>query len=285
RIMDGKGRVISLAGNSFFWSNYKDGSRFYKTKVVNHLVEDWKSTIVRASIGVEVEGGYIEQPNQELKKAKTIIEAAIAKNIYVIVDWHSHHAEEYTPYALEFFNEISKTYGNYNHLIYEVYNEPINTTWPNIKAYAKKVIEGIRKNDPDNLIVVGTRRWSQEVEEASLDPIEGNNIAYTLHFYAGTHSDELRLKAKNALDNGIALFVTEWGSVNANGDGDAAIDETERWMQFIKEHKLSHLNWSVSDKDEGASIIAPKQGINGLLNGRLTPSGKYVRDLIMNWDQ
>lgn len=55
-----------------------------------------------------------------------------------------------------------------------------------IKPYAQAVISAIRAIDPDNLIVVGTPTWSQDVDVAAADPIAGTNIAYTLHFYAGT---------------------------------------------------------------------------------------------------
>src|SRR5690606_41644798 len=52
---------------------------------------------------------------------------------------------------------------------------------------------------PDNLIIVGTPTWSQDVDVASNDPITGySNIAYTLHFYAGTHGQFLRDKASTA---------------------------------------------------------------------------------------
>ena len=38
-----------------------------------------------------------------------------------------------------------------------------------------------------NLIIVGTPFWAQNVDEAADDPLSGTNIAYTLHFYAGSH--------------------------------------------------------------------------------------------------
>jgi hypothetical protein len=55
------------------------------------------------------------------------------------------------------------------------------------------VIAAIRAIDPDNLIVVGSPAWSQDVDVASDNPITGyENIAYALHFYSGTHGEVLR---------------------------------------------------------------------------------------------
>lgn len=45
------------------------------------------------------------------------------------------------------------------------------------------------------------------------------NIAYTLHFYAGSHRQFLREKATKAMRKGLALFVTEWGTCDASGNG------------------------------------------------------------------
>lgn len=67
---------------------------------------------------------------------------------------------------------MAQTYGNKPNVIYEVYNEPINSSWTNdIKPYAEQVIDAIRSIDPDNLIIVGTRFYSAYVNEAADNPI------------------------------------------------------------------------------------------------------------------
>ena len=96
------------------------------------------------------------------------------------------------------------------------------------------MIAAIRAIDPDNLIVVGTPSWSQDVDAAAADPITGTNIAYALHFYAGTHGQSCADKAQKALDRGAALFVTEWGAVNANGDGAVTFRKRMRGWNFSK---------------------------------------------------
>ena len=97
----------------------------------------------------------------------------------------------------------------------------------------------------------------QFMDEASENPISGVNIAYTLHFYAASHKEQERSRARTALKNGIPLFVTEWGTVGASGDGAVDSAETDTWMQFLYDNNISHANWSVSDKAEGASILSP----------------------------
>jgi len=284
KVVDKSNTSISLAGNSIFWSNFSEGAKFYNAATVNHLATNWKSDIVRASMGVEDAGGYISNPTREKNKVIAVVDAAIAAGVYVIIDWHSHNAERYQQQAITFFTEMAERYGTNDHVIYEVYNEPIGQSWQTVKSYSEAVIRAIRAKDPDNLIIVGSPRWSQNVVEASNNPINQTNIAYTLHFYAGTHRQGLRDNAKRAMDNGIALFVTEWGAVNANGDGAADRSETQKWLDFMKTNGISHANWSVSDKAEGASVVAPNTGVSGLLNDNLTATGNYIKNIVSTWN-
>ena len=285
RILIG-GQPGSLAGNSLFWSNNGwGGEKYYNAGTVSWLKNDWNSRLVRAAMGVEEPGGYIEDPVGNKAKVRAVVDAAIANDMYVIIDWHSHHAEQYRDQAVAFFREMAQTYGHHNHVISEIYNEPLQVSWSGvIKPYANAVISAIRAVDSDNLIIVGTPTWSQDVDQAANDRINVNNIAYTLHFYAGTHGQYLRNKAQAAMNSGIALFVTEWGSVNANGDGGVALSETNAWMEFLRNNHISHANWAINDKAEGASALVPgASGTGGWVSSQLTASGALSKSIIQNW--
>ncbi|MBL4761084.1 MAG: glycoside hydrolase family 5 protein, partial [Gammaproteobacteria bacterium] len=276
RVLSG-GVAKSLAGNSLFWSNDLWGQEgFYSADTVAMLKNDFNASIVRAAMGVDAEGGYLESPASNKGRVEAVVDAAIANDIYVIIDWHSHVAENFPGDAVSFFQEMATKYGNSDNVIYEIYNEPLQVSWNGtIKPYAETVINAIRAIDPDNLIIVGTPSWSQGVVEASQNPINGTNIAYALHFYAGTHHQWLRNDAATAMNNGIALFVTEWGTVNANGDGAVNHNETDLWMDFLLANDISHLNWAVSNKVEGSSVFTP--------GGGLTESGTKVKQIVSTW--
>ncbi|MES2822201.1 MAG: cellulase family glycosylhydrolase [Pseudomonadota bacterium] len=279
------GQQGSLAGNSLFWSNTGwGGEKFYNTQAVAWLKNDWKSTVIRASMGVEDAGGYLSDPANKTR-VTTVVDAAIANDMYAIIDWHTHRAELNQTQSIAFFKEMATKYGNTSNVIYEIYNEPLQVSWSGvIKPYAQAVISAIRAIDPDNLIIVGTPTWSQDVDVAANDPIAGTNIAYTLHFYAGTHGQSLRDKAQVALNKGIALFVTEWGSVNADGGGNVANSETDAWVAFMKANKISNANWALNDKAEGASALVTGASANGgWVNSQLTASGAKSKDIIINW--
>lgn len=281
------GKPASFAGNSLFWSNNGwGGEKFYTAGTVAWLKKDWKSTVVRAAMGVDEGGGYLQDPVGNKAKVKAVVDAAIANDMYVIIDWHTHHAEQYQAQSIAFFQEMARAYSNSPNVIFEIYNEPLQVSWSNvIKPYATAVIAAIRAIAPNNLIIVGTPQWSQKVDEASRDPITGyKNIAYTLHFYAGSHGQYLRDWASTAMSNGIALFVTEWGSVDASGDGGVNAAETNLWVNFMKANGISNANWALNDKAEGASSLTPgASGNGGWSSDQLTASGALAKNIISNW--
>lgn len=289
QIVNASGKPAAFAGPSLFWSNTGWGAdRYYNADVVAYVQKDWNATIIRAAIGADKNGGYAADPEGNFAKAERVIDAAIAQGMYVIVDWHSHNAEKDPALAVSFFEKIANKYGKTPNVIYEIYNEPLqNVDWSKqIKPYAEQVIKKIRAIDPDNLIIVGTQTWSQDVDKAAADPIKGfSNIAYTLHFYAGSHKQELRDKAQKALDSGIALMITEWGTVNANGDGGVDKKESDLWIAFAKKNNLSMCNWALNDKNEGASQLKNGTAPDGKwLDSVLTQNGLYVKDMVRNWD-
>lgn len=308
------GKPGSIAGVSMFWSNTGEGEKFYTADVVAQLKNSWNAQLVRAAMAVEETfsvGGYITNPNYNVERVNRVVDAAIANNMYAIIDWHTHHAEapqSRVEAAKTFFAEMASKYGNNDNVIFEIYNEPKcaetvseadcynqKTSWETIKAYALEVIPVIRQHS-DNLIIVGTPYYSQFVDEASENPITAadfsgnpnyaNNIAYTLHFYAADpyHQQPLRNKAITALKNNVPLFVTEWGTVNANGDGNFDEAKTDTWLQFLYDNDISHANWSLTDKNEGASILTSGNG-SGWSDNNLTESGRYIKQLIGDWVQ
>ncbi len=259
---------VQVKGMSFFWSNWQ--GQYWNSGTVDRMVEEFKCEILRCSLGVDDQGSIYN--GGDVGALRSVMDAAIAKDIYVIVDWHSHGAHNNTNAAKSFFSEIARDYGKYDNVIFELYNEPTMVSWSTVKGYAEQVIPEIRKYS-DNLIIVGTPTWSQDVDAAANDPINDSNVAYVLHFYAGTHGGDLRGKGDAALNKNAAVFVSEWGTVNADGDGSVNVGSTEQWLSWMDSNKLSWCNWAISSKAEGSSIF----GGDG---SSLTEAGNYLKKIL-----
>lgn len=279
-IVDKNGSIVVLRGMSLFWSQW--GGQYYNEQTIKWLHDDWKCTVIRAAMGVEG-GGYLENPEVEYQKVKTVIDACIEAGIYVIVDWHDHHAEEHLEESKAFFNRVSSEYGNYPNIIYEIYNEPLNISWDSIlKPYSEEIIKTIRANDPDNIIVAGTPNWSQDVEIVIDNELEGYNISYSFHFYSSTHKQELREKAIHAITAGLSLFITEWGMSEANGNGIIDHVSLNEWVDFLEANNLSWCNWSIMNKNEtSAALLSSTSSISGWNEDELSESGRIIRDYLV----
>lgn len=284
---------VQIAGMSMYWTAW-GGENFYNRNVVESLVDNWNITLIRAAMTVEANyaSGYLDDSSGQKLMVKTIVDAAIQKGIYVIVDWHDHDANLHVEKAKEFFGQMAQEYGNTPNIIWEIWNEPENTngtgengldTWEDIKNYSKQVIPVIREYS-SNLIVVGTPCWSQHVDTAADDPLtEFENIAYTLHFYAGTHADSLRMRADYALERGIPLFITEFGLSLASGDGGIYTDSTETWLNWADENMISWANWSLSDMGESSAALVSGAPVDGNWGEEhISESGKWIRDRLLS---
>ena len=286
RVKDGKivnanNVAPQLRGISLSWSIW-GGRKYYNPEVVKWLKDDFNINLLRVAMAIEPDSGYLKDPVGQEKMIVETIDAAIKENIYVLIDWHDHHADRNLPQAKLFFSKMAKKYAGKPHVIYEIWNEPEKVEWQVIKDYAQDVIAEIRKYDPENLIVVGSPSWDQDVDVAAKDPIKGfKNIAYSFHFYASqpSHQEGLMAKADAAINAGLPLFVTEWGVGEANGDGVFDRGKTAKWMNWMEKNKLSWVNWNLTDKQETTGLLKTDASATGQWTVEdLSPAGVYIRE-------
>ncbi len=283
QLVNAKGEAIALHGMSFGWSCFHP--RFYTEGAVNTLVKDWKSTVIRASLGVEPSRGYKQDSATQMQLINTVVDAAIKEDVYVIIDWHSHNInlEE----ARSFFTTIAKAYHKYPNIIYEIFNEPDHETWDEVKKYSEEIIKVIRVIDKDNIILVGSPRWDQEVQLPAADPIKGfENLMYTMHFYAGTHKKWLRDRTDEAIKKGLPIFVSECAGMEATGDGPIDHEEWKRFKDWMDENKISWAAWSLSDKNESCSVLNSSANSNGNWKDEdLKEWGRIIKNNLINYLQ
>ncbi len=254
-------------------------SKYANADVMKTLRDEWNANLFRIAMYTG-ENGYLSNPSIK-NKVVEIVDNAINLNMYVIIDWHilsdgdplSHKNE-----AISFFRKMSKKYKNNPNVIYEICNEPNgNITWNNnIKPYAEEVIAAIRANSPNSIIIVGTSTWSQDVDESAKNPINDSRVMYALHFYAGTHTEWLRARCKQALRK-IPIFVSEWGMSDASGNGGVFKDESDKWVKFMDDNNISWANWSLCDKNESSALLKPNTPSNDISDKYLSTSGLYVK--------
>lgn len=282
QLVDKNGNPVQLRGISThglaWFPDYINEACF------RQLHEEWQANVIRLAMYTAEYGGYCTDGNKEYLKQliQNGVEYAKKQDMYVIVDWHilsDSNPNLYVEEAKAFFQETAGKYAEEEHILYEICNEPNGgTTWDEIKAYAAEVIPAIRSEDEDAVILVGTPNWSQFVDQAAAAPIaEYENLMYTLHFYAATHTDDLRAKMTEAVGNGLPVFVSEYGICDAGGSGD--IDETQAnlWVESMNDCGISYVAWNLSNKEETSAILQSTcSKTSGFTQDDLSASGKWL---------
>jgi endoglucanase len=216
--------------------------------------------------------------------------------MYALVDWHQltpgdpHHNLER---AKTFFTEIARRHRGKTNLLYDIANEPNGVSWSRIKSYAEQLIPVIRAQDPDTPILIGTHGWAslgisdgRDERDVVDNPVRASNIMYTFHFYAASHGQEY-LSALDRASDRIPVFVTEFGTQEASGDGPNNFSRTQQYLDLMARKKISWVNWNFSDDHRSGAVF--KSGTcdaGGPWAGTasLKPAGVWIRDRIRTPD-
>lgn len=258
-IVDKNGDIFQLRGVSTHGINWFPD---YVNKEAFSSLAGYGVNAIRLAMYTADYNGYCSGGSQ--KELEDLVDKGVQAcnelGLYVIIDWHilnDNNPNQNKDSAKGFFETVSKRYAGYDNVIYEICNEPNGgTTWEDIKSYAEEIIPVIRKNDKNALIIVGTPNWSQDVDIASQNAIEGQeNLVYAVHFYASTHKAEIRGKVEKARQNGLPVIVSECSICEASGNGSINYDEAEKWMEMIDEYHLSYFAWNLSNKEEQSSLL------------------------------
>lgn len=83
---------------------------------------------------------------------------------------------------------------------------------------------------------------SQDVDSVDMNSLtDKKNVMFALHFYAATHKDYIRQKARNAISRGIPVFISEFSICDASGNGSIDYQSAAEWKSLIKDYNLSFM--------------------------------------------
>lgn len=283
KLTDADGNTVQLYGMSthgIAWFPQYINYDSFRT-----LRDDWNTNCIRLAMYTAEYGGYCAGGDKEQLKqlVRDGVSYATELGMYVIVDWHilsdcdpNQNKDE----AIAFFREMSEAFADNDNVLYEICNEPNSgTSWDSIKSYAEEVIPVIREQKPDAVILVGTPTWSQEIDKAAASPLTFDNVMYTLHFYAGTHKDDLRNRLETCAQNNLPVFVSEFGMCDASGNGANDFDSTTKWLDLLNKYQISFCCWNLANKDESSSVFkAASTALSDWTDEDFNESGRWIRD-------
>lgn len=290
KLTDADGNTVQLYGMSTHGIAWFP--QYINYDSLRTLRDDWNTNCIRLAMYTAEYGGYCAGGDKEQLKqlVKDGVSYATELGMYVIVDWHilsdcdpNQNKDE----AIAFFREMAEVFADNDNVLYEICNEPNGgTSWDSIKSYAEEVIPVIRAQKPDAVILVGTPTWSQEIDKAAASPLDDSNVMYTLHFYAGTHKDDLRNRLETCVQNGLPVFVSEFGMCDASGNGANDFVSTTKWLDLLNKYQISFCCWNLANKDESSSVFkASSTALSDWTDDDFNESGRWIRDYFRGMPQ
>jgi hypothetical protein len=175
------------------------------------------------------------------KLLKPTVDYATSKNLYVIIDHHqiddvttgtgsSATASTSAKDANTFWADIAPKFASYSNVLFEVFNEPIDTQqartikWAQLKPVVQGWIDTIRKS-ANNVIIVPSISYDQNPGDAASDPPTGGNLMYTAHIYPNNWNATFKTQVATAVSK-APVFVSEWGYIWQGTDSNQALLNT-----------------------------------------------------------
>ena len=280
-------------------------SGFFGAETVKTIAEDWGADVIRIAVPADKgEDTYIKASEKYFKQTCDIIDLCVSQGIYVIVNWHNSNDGDPNANkkkAVEFFTRIAGVYADSPNVMYEICNECSGTRsgdkkkravdWKNtVKPYAEEVIKAIRAIDKDNIIIVGTSDYCRDISAVAANPIKGANIAYSVHFSAGSDGEDLQTKIFNAKKAGVCVLATEWKSTDSSGVSAPNKESTAQWLDFLEENKIGWCNAFIGGNNSSNSNAllfgSERYSIEDIFaghwpDGLISDSGIIVRDRLL----
>ena len=268
-----------------------------------------------------------DNKNVVLARTCAMIDAATAAGLYIIIDWPilTSNPYDYLEEAKEFFGFLSERYADNPYVLYEICNEPGSCGWSTgnadndensekkgIKAYAEELIQLIRGNGSDGIIIVGPRMAANGVsmspavydnnagDDPIYDPLSDDlryNIAYTHHAYpyanayaSDTPKQSFGWRLRDAYDAGLTIIVTETSPMDSTLDRKDPIsydmDQMAMYHRMFQEYDISFFYFKYVSSNSTSSYnewnffrpgVVPN---SGWTEDDLTECGKWYIDLL-----
>jgi hypothetical protein len=163
------------------------------------------------------------------------------RGAYAIIDWHYiGDTDLHRDTTNDFWTTMAPLFANDKNVLFELFNEPVNkpNDWATVKADMQAWYDIVRKSAPNNLVLVGTPSWCQQLASTAQDPIDGYNIAYVGHIYPMHWTMTGVVSGAEAAAAVHPVFLTEWGfesGSNAVVDGTATSygDPFKAWVDQL----------------------------------------------------
>jgi hypothetical protein len=280
KIYDPNGKeFISKGTNMFAWEGITN---------VNNYINTWGFNTIR--VPNYLLGSY-GQPHPSANGYGTnhqIVDAFTSNGAVVIFDAHDRIGGYYEGNDWEtlknYWQEMAREFGDNPYVWFDLHNEPGNGTanpqkWVN---YHRELIDLIRTEGADNLIIVEGETWGQDYltqtipNHASAVMAGNNNILFSIHAYDRWNGRDIGAYFDSVQSQNIPIIVGEYGSVNV---GQNTLDASNRMMMAAQQREIGRIVWNAKADDPNdltTGVGGDAEHFNGTNTNILTSLGSLV---------
>jgi len=241
---------------------------------------------------LEAEKDYAE------KFLDPLVKLCKESGLYCWIDWHAHGNpvtdetrrpdlldHDFLRYdarkevARKVLISLAKRYGKENHIILELFANPLGPSWNKWRMLAQEWVEEIRKYTTAIISISGVN-WMSELNGVVKNPIKGNNIIYGVALYPGFKINE---KALLETRKKYPVVITECGFIEESADEGGIFEGSVKsyaisFKKFVDTNKLSWIAWvyhpfGLTSK---ASVL-----INSWNSKDISSWGKFVKEELL----
>ena len=266
-----------------FWAR---NSNWYPILVPGNyplLAKNWKANVVRISV-FPTQWKHPTQWNLAnrtdlLNKLQDEINYALSNGLYVIISYHaigwpdgyyqpafpgnpSDTYDSSMTVATSFWTAIAQKFGSDKRIIFDLWNEPVheddltsngsdpNQLWAPLKGYYEQLIQTVRNNGSQNIIIATGNHWASWLVGIKDNPLSEPNLIYAYHKYSieGSNSPTTWNQDTGGLIGFRPVIVSEWGYEDVDAGPDRYWKGTEAsyatpFSLWLENNKLSNLVW------------------------------------------
>jgi len=275
RIKDPNGTIVVLRGVSLIDLGFLEGWQGGAINMISRLTNKndtqgnspgWHTKIIRIPIcPADSVSGWPHRwtPGSDSfynVLLRPVIDYCAQKDAYAIIDWHYiANTYDHVTTTHQFWQYMAPKFANDSHVMFELFNEPINDVgnnsqdWASVKSDMQQWVNLVRSYAPNNLILVGGPQWCQILAPQASNPIDGDNIVYVSHIYPAHWLSIYGSQAwfKNQIMTCAAVhpvMMTEWGFTTTS---ETLLNGTisnygQPLMDFREDLGIGHTAWCAS---------------------------------------
>jgi len=290
-IVNSAGQKVILQGAAVAYLKYSADRGKPVLKRDLAMIKAWGGNVVRIPV---TPGDFISVGAEAYLSSYVddIVRWAGELGLYAVVSWKAHgdpwrqeaavgvytHLKATVEGSLGPLSDISRRYSACDWVLYSVWNENPAMSWSRFRQAMVELVDVVRRNDPDALVLVPGTHIATKLKPIVADPIPSNNVIYVSDIYQGSWYGKpwWRDEAVYLLESGYPLMIGEWGFGYSEVGGvhtSTPEDFGRPFLNFCEEHAISWTAWQWTHRFEIPMFYDYERL-------RPTPFGETVREYL-----